>query len=65
MSIVLELRLAARLAARIDELMTEAKSRLPDGLEYRQYDQACGMIEGYRQVKEVLIPELIEEIQKE
>lgn len=56
--------LAAKLVEDLDKIITDAKESLPSGLPYDQYQQACGMIEAYKQVRFTLIPQALDEIQR-
>lgn len=60
----LDLDLAEKLKADLDQIIKEAVEGLAGGLPYDQYQQACGMIEAYRQVRNALIPRNLEELQK-
>lgn len=59
-----DLALAEKLALRLNELEKEAVAKLPGALRFEQYNQSCGFIEALRQVRDTLIPEIIEELQK-
>lgn len=63
-SVRVDTELAAVLQAELDGIIRDAKDSLITGMPFDQYQQACGMIEAYRQVKDVLIPKAIEAIQR-
>lgn len=56
--------LAAALTEELDGIIRDAKEGLITGLPYDKYQQACGMIEAYSQVRDVLIRRTIEAIQR-
>lgn len=56
--------LAAKLIEELDKTIADAIQGLAGGLPYDQYQQACGMIEAYRQVRYALIPETLAAIQR-
>lgn len=56
--------LAAKLVEDLDKIITDAKESLITGLPYEKYQQACGMIEAYQQLRHVLIPQALAEIQR-
>lgn len=64
MGIVFDTELGERLTAKIEELEQDATKKMPRALPYDQYQQSCGYIEALRQVREVLIPTTIKEIQE-
>lgn len=55
--------LAEKLVAELDKTIADATQGLAAGLPYDQYQQACGMIEAYKQVRFALIPQSVSEIQ--
>lgn len=61
---VQDLSLAEKLTAELDQIVLEAKETLVTGLPFEKYQQACGMIEAFNQVRNGLIPRLVEELQK-
>lgn len=64
MGIVFDTELGDKLSERLLELEADAVSKMPRALPYEQYQQSCGFIEALRQVREVLIPQIIKEIQE-
>lgn len=60
----LEIEFAAALKTRLDEIENDAIASLPKGIPYDQYQQACGFIEAVRQVRESVIPEILEALQR-
>lgn len=56
--------LAASLHAELTQILQDAKDSLVTGLPFEKYQQACGMIEAYSQVRDVLIPRTIEDLQR-
>lgn len=59
-----DLSLAEKLDAELAQIVADAKETLVTGLPYDKYQQACGMIEAYSQVRNGIIPRLVEELQK-
>lgn len=56
--------LATALHEELSGIIRDAKEGLVAGLPYDKYQQACGMIEAYSQVRDVLIRRTIEAIQR-
>lgn len=56
--------LATTLTADLSAIIRDAKDSLVTGLPYDKYQQACGMIEAYSQVRDMLIPRAIEAMQR-
>lgn len=56
--------LATACLTELDRVIKEATESLANGLPYDQYQQACGMIVAYKQVRYSLIPETLEAIQR-
>lgn len=56
--------LAVALEARLTELIDNSKETLVLGLEYKAYQQACGMIEAWKQVRDGIIPGTLNAIQQ-
>lgn len=59
-----DIKLAEMLKARLDEIEKNAVNKLPVGLRYEEYQQSCGYIEAIRQVRDQLLPELSDELQR-
>lgn len=64
MSAIIDSELAEKLNAELDAIIKDGIESLASGLPFEKYQQACGMIEAYRQVRNVLIPRTLEELQK-
>ena len=64
MSLVIDTKFFEVLTARLLEIETSAIAKLPNALPYDQYQQSCGYLEAIRQIRETLIPEVMEEIQR-
>lgn len=60
----LEIEFAAELKSRLDEIERGALATLPSGLPYDQYQQSCGYLEAVRQVRDTVIPEILEALQR-
>lgn len=60
----LDLDLATRLTADVDQIIKESVESLALGLPYEKYQQACGFIEAMRQVRNGLIPSALKELQE-
>lgn len=60
----LDADLATKLSERITELQGDEVKRLPNALPVDQYHQCCGYIEAMRQVRDILIPQILEELQR-
>lgn len=60
----LEIEFAAELKNRLDSIESSAVASLPKGIPYDQYQQACGFIEAIRQVRDTVIPEILEALQR-
>lgn len=56
--------LAAALQAELDGIIRDAKESLITGLPFEKYQQACGMIEAFGQVRNMLIPRLLDELER-
>lgn len=56
--------LSAALTERLTAVIDNAVAQLPRGMSRDDYQRSCGMIEAWRQIRDTLIPELTEEIQK-
>lgn len=56
--------LATALTARLTELETSAVNTLQNALPFEKYQQSCGYLEAVRQLRDVLIPETLEAIQR-
>lgn len=56
--------LSTKLNERLTGLIDNSKETLIGALEFREYTLACGMIEAWKQVRDALIPELLDEIQR-
>ena len=61
---ILDTELSPKLQARLTGLIDSSKDTLVGALEHREYTLACGMIEAWKQVRDGLIPELLDAIQK-
>lgn len=59
-----DLKLAEMLKERLDEIEIAAVKKLPLGMARDQYQQSCGYIEAIRQVRDQMIPEITEELQR-
>lgn len=64
MSLAIDTKLSELLAERIKEIEDDAISKLPNALPFEKYQQSCGYLEAMRQVREVLIPEIMIELQR-
>lgn len=60
----LETELATRLHERLTEIEQGALATLPNGLRAEQYNQSCGFIEAIRQVRDTLLPEIVQDLQR-
>jgi hypothetical protein len=60
----LEIEFAAELKNRLDEIEANAVATLPNGLPYDQYQQSCGFLEAIRQVRDSVIPDILEALQR-
>lgn len=60
----LDIKLAELLKQELDKIETDAVNKLPVGLTYEKYQQSCGYIEAIRQVRDTLLPELSEQLQR-
>lgn len=60
----IDTELASALQNELDGIIRDAKETLITGLPFDKYQQSCGMIEAYGQVRNVLIPQLLEAIQR-
>jgi len=60
---VLDTDLAAKLTEDLDKIIADAINGLAAGLPYDQYQQACGMIEAFKQVRFSLIPQTLSDLQ--
>lgn len=60
----LDTELTAQLKARLTELIDDAKDKLPGALPFEQYQQSCGMVEAWTQVRDRMIPEIVEKLQR-
>jgi hypothetical protein len=58
-----ELDLAVALTKALDDAIADARDKLPRALPYDQYQQSCGMIVAWQQIRD-LLPDLVEQIQK-
>lgn len=56
--------LSTKLHERLTELIDSSKATLITALPHDKYLIACGMIESWTQIRDSLIPELLDEIQK-
>lgn len=56
--------LSAALTERLTAIIDDAKEKLQNAMPFEQYQQSCGMLVAWKQVRDSLIPELVEEIQK-
>lgn len=61
----LELDAVTKILERVDELNEQSKALLigPPALSYDDYQRGLGFREAIRQVREVIIPEVLEDIQ--
>lgn len=59
-----DLKLAELLREELDKIERDSVTQLPVGLPYDKYQQSCGYIEAIRQVRDVLLPELSEQLQR-
>lgn len=60
----IDTELSLKLTEALTVMETDAKAKLPGALPRDQYNQACGFIEAIRQIRENLIPEIVEELQR-
>jgi len=56
--------LAVALTERLTAIIDDAKEKLQTAMPFEQYQQACGMLVAWKQVRDTLIPQLAEEIQR-
>lgn len=61
----LELDAVTQILARVDELNEQSKAVLigPPALSFDDYQRGLGFREAIRQIREVIIPEILEELQ--
>lgn len=59
----LDTDLAFKLDERLGELMAASEKQMPRGMAHDEYLKACGIFEGWRQVKEIMLPEILAELQ--
>jgi len=59
-----DLKLAELLTEQLNKIEADAVSKLPVGLPFEKYQQSCGYIEAIRQVRDQLIPEIANELQR-
>lgn len=57
-------QLASALIEELDGIIRDAKESLTSGFPFEKYQQACGMIEAYSQVRNTLIPRILQEMQR-
>lgn len=55
---------AEELRQQIADIEESARAKLPHNLPYDQYQQSCGYLEAMRQVREVLIPQILDQLQR-
>lgn len=64
MSISFDTDLSVRLAERLTEIETESTRTLLMALPFEKYQQSCGYLEAIRQIRDAIIPEEIEKLQR-
>lgn len=60
----LDLDLAALMNAELDAIIKDSVESLTSGLSYDKYQQACGYIEAMRQMRNGVIPKILDELQR-
>lgn len=60
----LDIDFAAEMKNRLDDIERNSLATLPNGLPYDQYQQSCGFLEAIRQVRDHVIPDILEALQR-
>jgi hypothetical protein len=63
-AMTVDIDFALKLNGRLTEVIDASKESLVGALEFREYTLACGMIEAWKQIRDVMIPETLDEIQR-